>query len=165
MHRLTRSALALAVLLVSLAQLWSLPVQAQVVSGITSPAPGAAISGDVPIFGTAVIDSFQKYELHYKQEPSGDDAFIYFFGATTPVSNGQLGVWQAGGLPPGAYSIRLPRGQTGWQLCRVLCSQPFGESAGAHGGADRDAERNRNTDRNLHAGAAADAGCRSGHPA
>jgi hypothetical protein len=40
-------------------------------------------------------------------EPSGDDAYIYFDGATTPVQNGQLGVWQAGGLPAGVYSLRL----------------------------------------------------------
>jgi hypothetical protein len=57
--------------------------------------------------GSAVIDPFQKYELHYKLEPSGDDAYIYFAGATTPVVNGQLGVWQASGLPPGTYSLRL----------------------------------------------------------
>ncbi|HMN27007.1 MAG TPA: hypothetical protein PKE45_02540 [Caldilineaceae bacterium] len=82
-------------------------VKAQDQSGITSPAPGSAVNGDVPILGTAVIDPFQKYELHYKQEPSGNDAYIYFGGGTNPVVNGQLGVWQAGGLPPGAYSLRL----------------------------------------------------------
>lgn len=76
-------------------------------SGITSPATGASISGDVPVFGTAVIEPFQKYELHYKLEPSGDDAFIYFYGNTVPVTDGQLGVWQAGGLAPGTYSLRL----------------------------------------------------------
>jgi hypothetical protein len=80
---------------------------AQDVSGITSPATGSGVTGDVPIFGTAVIEPFQKYELHYKAEPSGDDAFIYFSGNTVPVINGQLGVWQSGGLPPGAYSLRL----------------------------------------------------------
>lgn len=95
-----------------LAILWTalgaplLPV-AQAQSGITSPATGAVVSGAVPIMGTAVIDPFQKYELHYKMEPSGDDAYIYFDGGTTPVQNGQLGVWQAGGLPAGVYSIRL----------------------------------------------------------
>ncbi len=81
-------------------------LQAQA-AGISSPGPGAAIVGDVPIIGTAVIDSFQKYELHYKQEPSGDDAYIYFTGGTTPIVGGQLGVWAAGGLPPGNYSLRL----------------------------------------------------------
>jgi hypothetical protein len=59
------------------------------------------------ILGTAVIDPFQKYELHYKLEPSGNDAYIYFAGATTPITNAQLGVWQAGGLPAGTYSLRL----------------------------------------------------------
>jgi hypothetical protein len=83
------------------------PVYAQSESGITSPSPGSAISGDVPIFGTATIDPFQKYELHFKQDPSGDDAFIYFAGGTSPVIGGQLGVWQAGGLPPGTYTLRL----------------------------------------------------------
>lgn len=83
------------------------PLRAQDGSGITSPGPGATINGDVPIIGTATIDPFQKYELHYKQEPSGDDAYIYFAGGTAPVVNGQLGVWQAGGLPPGTYTLRL----------------------------------------------------------
>ncbi len=84
-----------------------LPLQIQAQSGITSPATGSAISGDVAIFGTAVIDPFQKYELHYKPEPTGDDAFIYFDGNTTQVTNGQLGTWRAAALPPGIYSIRL----------------------------------------------------------
>lgn len=95
-------ALTLVFICLPLAPLW-----AQDQSGISSPATGSAVAGDVPIFGTAVIDPFQKYELHYKQEPSGDDAYIYFGGGTSPVVNGQLGVWQAGGLPPGVYSIRL----------------------------------------------------------
>lgn len=83
------------------------PAYAQAESGITSPAPGSVITGDVPIFGTATIEPFQKYELHFKQDPSGDDAFIYFAGGTSPVIGGQLGVWQAGGLPPGTYTLRL----------------------------------------------------------
>lgn len=83
------------------------PLYAQEQSGITSPAAGSQVSGSVPIFGTAVIDPFQKYELHYKPEPSSDDAYIYFDGNTSPVVNGQLGIWQAGGLPPGTYSLRL----------------------------------------------------------
>lgn len=76
-------------------------------SGITSPAAGSAIAGDVPVMGTADIESFSKYELHYKLEPSGDDAYIYFDGNTAPVLGGQLGVWHAAGLPAGVYSLRL----------------------------------------------------------
>jgi hypothetical protein len=93
-------------MLMLMGMLWpAAPLKAQ--SGITAPTTGASVSGDVVITGTAVIDPFQKYELHYKLEPSGDDAYIYFAGATTPVQNGQLGVWQASGLPPGTYSLRL----------------------------------------------------------
>ena len=80
---------------------------AQSQSGITSPASGSTVSGDVPLLGTAVIEPFQKYELYFKQEPSGDDAYIWFAGGTQQVTNGQLGVWQAAALPPGTYSIRL----------------------------------------------------------
>lgn len=82
-------------------------VTAQSQSEISSPATGSSISGDVPIMGTAVIEPFQKYELHYKLEPSGDDAYIYFDGATSPVQGGQLGTWRASALPPGTYSLRL----------------------------------------------------------
>lgn len=98
--------LLLAVMLLFIGSLWpALPIIAQ--AGITSPATGASVSGDVVIMGSAVIDPFQKYELHFKLDPSGDDAYVYFAGATTPIQNGQLGVWQTGGLPPGTYSLRL----------------------------------------------------------
>lgn len=83
------------------------PVWAQTQSGITSPSTGSAVGGAVPILGTAVIEPFQKYELHFKQEPSSDDAYIYFAGGTEPIINGQLGVLQADSLAPGLYSVRL----------------------------------------------------------
>ncbi len=93
--------LALAVLLAPA------PAFGQDQSGVTSPAPGSAISGDVPVLGTASIEPFQKYELHFKLEPSGDDAYIYFDGGTSPIVGGQLGVWHAAGLAPGTYTLRL----------------------------------------------------------
>lgn len=80
---------------------------AQNQSGITSPTSGSVITSAVPIIGTAVNDQFQKYELAFKLEPSSDDAYVYFAGGTSQVINGQLGTWQAGGLAPGVYSIRL----------------------------------------------------------
>ena len=82
-------------------------VHAQNTSGITSPAAGSSIAGDVPVMGTAVIDPFQKYELYYKLEPSGDDAYIYFTGGTSPVVNGQLGTLNAAAFAPGIYTLRL----------------------------------------------------------
>ena len=83
------------------------PAHAQNGSGITSPAPGSAINGDVPVLGTAVTEPFARYELYFKQEPSGDQAYIYFTSGSSPVINGQLGVWQANNLPPGTYTLRL----------------------------------------------------------
>jgi hypothetical protein len=82
-------------------------LHAQSTSGITSPSSGSSISGDVPVMGTAVIDPFQKYELYYKLEPSGDDAYIYFTGGTAPVVNGQLGTLNAAAFTPGIYTLRL----------------------------------------------------------
>lgn len=82
-------------------------VHAQNTSGITSPSSGSSITGDVPVLGTAVIDPFQKYELYYKLEPSGDDAYIYFTGGTSPVVNGQLGTLNAAAFAPGIYTLRL----------------------------------------------------------
>lgn len=83
------------------------PAHGQGQSGVTSPAPGSTITGDVPVLGTASIEPFQKYELHFKLEPSGDDAYIYFDGGTSPIIGGQLGVWHAAGLTPGTYTLRL----------------------------------------------------------
>lgn len=82
-------------------------VSAQSQAGITSPAPGSAVSGPVPIMGTAVIEPFQRYELYFKQEPNGDESYIYFGGATQQIVGGQLGVWQTGDLAPGTYTVRM----------------------------------------------------------
>lgn len=76
-------------------------------SGITSPATGGSATGAIPVFGTATIEPFQKYELHYKTQAEGDEAYKYFDGGAEQINNGQLGVLQAGGFAPGVYSIRL----------------------------------------------------------
>ncbi|MBI1296625.1 hypothetical protein GC175_16850 [bacterium] len=102
-----RLCLLLALLAIFSAWQPAIPILAQSGSGITSPAPGSGVGGPVPVIGTAAIDSFQRYELYYKQEPNGDDAYIYFDGDTRQVTNGQLGVWQTGDLAPGTYTIRL----------------------------------------------------------
>lgn len=80
---------------------------AQNTSGITVPAGGASVSGDVIIQGSAVIEPFQKYELAFKREPNGDDAYSYFDGGTSQVVNGSLGIWHTAGLEAGIYSLRL----------------------------------------------------------
>lgn len=80
---------------------------AQSEPGITSPAAGSSVSGAFPVMGTAVIEPFQRYELYIKQEPNGDDAFVYVSGGTQPITNGQLGVIDSNAFAPGTYSIRL----------------------------------------------------------
>lgn len=80
---------------------------AQAAPGITSPAAGSAVSGSFPVMGTAVIEPFQRYELYIKQEPNGDDAYIYVSGGTQPITNGQLGVIDSVAFAPGTYSLRL----------------------------------------------------------
>lgn len=104
-----RRTIAVASLLVMILAGFTLPtaLYAQSTSAITSPATGGSVGGAVPVIGTAEIDNFQRYELYYKQEPSSDDAYIYFDGDTRQVQSGQLGVWQTGDLPPGTYTIRM----------------------------------------------------------
>jgi penicillin-binding protein 1C len=77
---------------------------------ITAPADGDAISGNIPIVGTASFDpavvEFYKIELGI---PSGPDIQWLTLGEThnTPVVNGVLEVLQAEGLAPGVYYLRL----------------------------------------------------------
>lgn len=111
MINLTRIAsrlLSMLVLATLLAILLPVPsVQAQSGSAITSPATGSSVRGAVVVRGTAISDNFARYELYFKQEPSGDESYIWFTGNTTQVNNGDLGTWQTGDLAPGVYTLRL----------------------------------------------------------
>jgi hypothetical protein len=73
---------------------------------ITSPGIDAAVSGMVPIMGTAQHEGFQFYKLEYGigANPS---SWSYFDGGERPVQGGQLGTLNAGALPPGSYSVRI----------------------------------------------------------
>ena len=76
-------------------------------SGIASPATGSRVSGSVPVLGTASGSPFARFELYFKPEPSGDEAYVWFAGETFEVRNGQLGVWRTADLAPGIYTLRL----------------------------------------------------------
>jgi hypothetical protein len=80
---------------------------AQTESGIISPVPGSTVSGAVPVIGTAVSENFDRYELAYKPEPSGEEAYAYLGEGREQVVGGQLGVWQTDGLAQGEYSLRM----------------------------------------------------------
>ncbi len=59
---------------------------------------------DTAVTGSANIDGFQFYQLEWS---AGADLWNWFAGSEFPVAGGVLGVFQAGALPPGAYTIRL----------------------------------------------------------
>lgn len=92
--------------------------------GITSPGTGSSVRGSVPVRGTASNDSFARYELYFKQEPSGDESYIWFAGNTAQVFDGELGTWHTGDLAPGTYTLRLrivrPDGNYGEFFARDL---------------------------------------------
>lgn len=121
------STIHLSLLILALVSVLWLPapsVQAQSGPGITSPATGSSVRGSVAIRGTASSDSFARYELYFKQEPSGDESYIWFAGNTAQVFDGELGTWQTGDLAPGTYTLRLrivrPDGNYGEFFARDL---------------------------------------------
>ncbi len=77
---------------------------------ITSPKEGEAVSGVLPIVGTADFDpaavQFYKVELGI---PDGDNINWVTLGEThnAPVVNGALEMLHADALPPGSYFLRL----------------------------------------------------------
>jgi len=117
----------LSVLLLALiAALWMPPphAAAQTGSSISSPGTGSSVQGSVAVRGTATSDQFARYELYFKQEPSGDESYIWFAGNTSQVFDGELGVWHTGDLAAGVYTLRLrvvrPDGNYGEVFARDL---------------------------------------------
>ncbi len=124
-RRLSTIHLSLLVLaLVSVLWLPASSALAQSGPGITSPGTGSSVRGSVAVRGTASSDSFARYELYFKQEPSGDESYIWFAGNTAQVFDGELGTWQTGDLAPGTYTLRLrivrPDGNYGEFFARDL---------------------------------------------
>ncbi len=74
---------------------------------ISSPQPGAVVSGDVPIMGTAEHEEFWYYKLERIEGTNLDGAFLYFEGQQTAVSNGPLGILDTSFMVDGLHTIRL----------------------------------------------------------
>ncbi|MCY4520522.1 MAG: helix-turn-helix transcriptional regulator [Caldilineaceae bacterium] len=74
---------------------------------ISSPQPGAVVSGDVPIVGTADHDEFWYYKLERTEGTNLDGAFLYFEGQQAPVSNGPLGILDTSFMVDGVHTVRL----------------------------------------------------------
>jgi len=76
---------------------------------ITQPEPDAAVRGVVQIIGSATHPQFQRYELYYAPYPvPSDNAWIFIGDAHFQQQPaGLLGTWATGGLPDGAYVLRV----------------------------------------------------------
>jgi hypothetical protein len=60
----------------------------------------------VTVTGNATVDNFKFYKLEYGAG-SNPTTWSWFFGGTSPVWQGTLGMFNAGALPSGTYTIRL----------------------------------------------------------
>ena len=74
---------------------------------ISSPQPGAVVSGDIPIVGTADHEEFWYYKLERTEGTNLDGAFLYFEGQQTAVSNGLLGVLDTSFMVDGVHTVLL----------------------------------------------------------
>ena len=76
---------------------------------ITQPEPDAAVRGVVQIVGSATHPQFQRYELYYAPFPvPSDNAWIFIGDAHFQQQPaGLLGTWATGGLPDGAYALKV----------------------------------------------------------
>ena len=71
---------------------------------IDSPLPGAVLSGDVEVQGTADITDFAFYTLEIS---TFGDNWLTVYTHDIPVSSGVLGNWNASIYDPGEYAFRL----------------------------------------------------------
>ncbi|MDP6584404.1 MAG: hypothetical protein QF535_07090 [Anaerolineales bacterium] len=71
---------------------------------INSPLPGAVLSGDVEVQGTADITDFAFYTLEIS---TVGDNWLTVHTHDIPVSSGVLGNWNASFHDPGKYAFRL----------------------------------------------------------
>lgn len=89
------------------------PVAAPAAQGpkpiITQPEPDAAVRGVVQVVGSATHPQFQRYELYYAPFPvPSDNAWIFIGDAHFQQQPaGLLGAWATGGLPDGAYALKV----------------------------------------------------------
>ena len=107
---MTRAPVALALLLAFLGAAASpLQVAAAPADGITSPMPGAVISGPIEILGTAgsAGPSFRSFRLELGAG-TGPTAWQQLGPERDrAVTAGVLARWDPAGLPPGPYTLRL----------------------------------------------------------
>lgn len=77
----------------------------RVVTEIVSPQSNAVVAGSVSISGTALIEGFQRYELHVAVASSED--WRWLMSGTDFISGGELYRLDTTRLPDGFYDLRL----------------------------------------------------------
>jgi hypothetical protein len=71
---------------------------------INSPIPGAILSGEIEILGTADVENFAFYKIEIS---TLGDNWLTVITNVVPVRGGSLGKWNAAAQPPGDYALRL----------------------------------------------------------
>lgn len=106
MRRVLLSA-CLAVLVMALLQGSPVSGQGQATAVVTTPQPGATVSGLVAIAGTAAGPRFLRYEVAFGYENDPTGTWFSLFASTTPVTEGPLAVWDTGDITDGLYVLRV----------------------------------------------------------
>jgi hypothetical protein len=105
-HFLRASIAALLIAAMFVVPVVSAPLAQDDQAVIVSPADGQAVSGLVPVFGTATARDFARYEIAYGPDPNPGDQWSTFAVADIVLINAQIGLWDAN-LTPGVYALRL----------------------------------------------------------
>jgi hypothetical protein len=88
---------------------------------LRSPVTGEAVTGNVPILGSAQIDGFNFYKVEWA--PAGEPEAWRAVSETKgePVLNGLLDQWDTSRVPDGAYRLKLTVvDQVAAEVCRAL---------------------------------------------
>jgi cytoskeletal protein RodZ len=76
-------------------------------SVISSPGVNQAVSGVIPIVGSATHEAFNFYKLEFAPGANAQGGYVYFDGTAIPIQGGVLGNFNTTSLANGAYTIQL----------------------------------------------------------
>ena len=74
---------------------------------ITSPSPGEAIQGLVPIVGTSSVDDFEYYTIDFSIADTANISWFNLLSSTSSVENEVLAEWDTSSLTDGNYDLKL----------------------------------------------------------
>ena len=74
---------------------------------IRVPASGSQVRGQVAVVGSATHPDFTWYQIGYAPDPNPSGRWEFFWSSESAVPDGQLGVWNTGGLADGTYQLIL----------------------------------------------------------